>query len=159
MCCPSWLPPMMRLDGDWERQILVNLYRVFTNDFKVNVCYFNHLRVIYDTHKKESNLEEGFWHLITRDDKTLGGRITDFPRAERLPWCKPTIEHATNDVEILTWDYRESSKRINSYIWLINYDYVVIVQKRKKVAFLLTAYHVDGNSTKKSLRRKYSQRI
>jgi hypothetical protein len=105
--------------------------------------------------------EEGFWHLITRDDRVVGERLLDPRRAERLPWCGPTISHP-NDVSVRVWDYKEGGGRIRTYLWLEILDYVIILEKRRQrggeIAFLITAYHVDGESQRRNLNRKFANR-
>jgi len=64
---------------------------------------------------------------------------------------------------VKVWDYREAKGRIRTYLWLESFDYVVILEKRKQrigmVAFLITAFYVEGESRKRSLTSKYSKRI
>jgi len=76
----------------------------------------------------------------------------------KIPWCRPTIEH-TSDPEVRGWDYLESNGRTNTYIWLIKYDYLIILQRSKKIFWLVTAYWVDGAGTKRSLQKKYQKRV
>ena len=42
--------------------------------------------------------------------------------------------------------------------WLEEADYVVILQRRGRAYFLITAYHVDGDSTRRRLKAKYEGR-
>ena len=48
---------------------------------------------------------------------------------------------------------------MRTYVWLEDWDYVVILEKRKhrigKIAFLITAFHVEGKSRRINLERKY----
>jgi hypothetical protein len=48
------------------------------------------------------------------------------------------------------------------YLWYEDGDYVVIleekVMRRGRVYFLTTAYHVDGNSQRRSLNQKYEKK-
>lgn len=153
---PSWLPAMIETDGDWEK-VLVRLYHLFEKDFHRDGCSFNEFPIIWDKRKIDSPYEEGFWHLISKVDNASGDRLIDFPRAKKLSWCKPCITNH-QDTTIKVWDIREKG-RIKVYIWLEKWDYVVILQKRRKVAFLVTAFHIFGDSTRKKLRKKFRQRI
>ena len=89
------------------------------------------------------------------------GRIPDYERAKRLPWTKPTIENHSNPV-IKSWDYGEGNGRIRIYLWLENYDYVVILERnrgrRKHLLILITAFYVEEYK-KKDLQRRYEKRI
>jgi hypothetical protein len=106
--------------------------------------------------------EEGFLHLVTRKDQRTGDRIFDPRRAERLPWCGPTITNC-QDPCVKMWDYQEGDRRVNTYIWLEEFDYVVLLRRqsmrKRDVAFLLTAYHIDGPSVRRSFARKYQLRM
>jgi hypothetical protein len=158
---PAWLPNIVSVNGEWQA-VLRKLYAIFENDFVKTGCHFTGMPVWWDRRKLAGDIyEEGFWHLITKEDKSANDRLLDPRRAERLPWCKPTIENC-HDGEVKVWDYRESKREIRTYVWLENWDYVVILRKRPQqkgtIAFLLTAFHVDHESTRKGLRRKYANR-
>jgi hypothetical protein len=161
MMKPDWLPDMVSVNSDWN-SILVALYAIFTTDFKQGDCRFQGRPVEWDKRVLANDqYEEGFWHLITKTDQRTGDRLFDPRRAERLPWCAPTINHSPH-ASIKIWEYQEAGNRLSKYVWLENWDYVVILAKRKRPAgdsyYLVTAFHVDGDSTRRNLRRKYSQR-
>lgn len=158
----DWLPPMLELSGTWD-EIVNNLYTIFEQDFKQGKPRFQHYLVWWDKRiLSGQHYEEGFWHLISRDDKNSGERNPDFRRAERLPWCAPVIINSENSA-IRLWDYREGRGQIRTYIWLENCDYCVILEKLKKyrqaAAMLVTAFHVDGPSQRRSLRTKLGKAI
>lgn len=156
---PEWLPPMVSVDGVWEK-VLNNLYSIFENDFKKKQPLLDGKRVWWDRRILEGDKEEVFWHLITRTDKQHGDRLLDSRRAERLPWCAPTINNA-QDVSVKFWLYREGNGRLRAYVWLEDWDYVIILEKRQLrvgyVFFLITAYHIDGENQKRYLRGKYAK--
>jgi hypothetical protein len=103
--------------------------------------------------------EEGFWHLISRTDPLSKERIADYRRAERLCWCRPVIEHSDDPV-IRCWDSNAEGKRVRSYLWLEPEDYVVVLEQRAvDTVFLITAYHLDGESSRRKLRRSYENRL
>lgn len=105
--------------------------------------------------------EEGFWHLISREEARTGERRFDPRRAERLPWCGPVISNA-DDPAVLVWDFVEGHGRLRTYLWLEHLDYLVILESKQMrigmVMFLVTAHHVDNKATRRSLRRKYAGR-
>ncbi len=159
---PDWLPDLISTDGNWKEEILPNLYNIFRKDFIYGRPKLDDKKVYWNkTKDKDNKYENGFWHLITIDNSNSNERIFDPRRAERLPWCAPSIKHFNNDI-IKYWEYKESANRINIYLWLENLDYVIIFEKRNikgdNIAFMLTAYYV-GSSTKKKLRRKYNERL
>jgi hypothetical protein len=160
---PDWLPDIVSVSGEWEK-VLSRLYRIFDRDFRQTGCSFEGIPVWWDQRKlDDSPYEEGFWHLITKFDHDRRERLLDPRRAERLPWCRPTITNC-GDPEVKVWDYEEARRKMRTYVWLENWDYVVVLEKRKlrggrASAFLITAFHVGGNSTRRTLQRKYENRM
>ena len=147
------------MNGEWE-EVLRRLYQIFDQDFRKSGCAFEERQVFWDKRVAEGKYEEGFWHLITKTDRQTGERLFEPRRAERLPWCKPTLTNP-RDSAVKVWDYREGKTR--TYVWLEHWNYVIILEKRKhrigEIAFLITAFFVDGDSSRRSLRRKYKARL
>ncbi|MBW1668869.1 MAG: hypothetical protein JRJ66_12610 [Deltaproteobacteria bacterium] len=156
---PVWLPAMVQTNGEWQH-VLRRLYQIFENDFKNNRCLFRGSEIWWDKRILEGDdFEEGFWHLITKGGEQ---RLFDPRRAERLPWCSAIINNA-NDGSVKVWDYKEKRGAIRTYLWLEDWDYAIILEKKQVgqriVFFVITAFHVDGESRRRSLRVKYSKRI
>lgn len=103
--------------------------------------------------------EEGFWHVVSRDDDKTGERLIDYPRAKRLPWAKPLMESPERP-ETKVWQYQEgrSDKGLRTYIWLEEYNYAIILQKKKSVFYWVTAFYVDSWK-KANLRRKLGGKV
>jgi hypothetical protein len=158
---PDFLPSILNLSGSWEH-ILNLLYSVFTKDFKDESVYHYSIRVIYnnkilpDGHGKE----EGFWHVISKVDMETKERIIDFRRAERLPWARPIMESPKRaEIKLFDYDHGLTRKSIRRYIWLEEYDYVVILQRKRNVYFWVTAYYVDSKGRRVDLNRRYKKRL
>ena len=158
---PSWLPDVISVDGNWE-SVLKKLYLVFQQDFIDKQRYYDGREVWWDRRKLDGQYDEGFWHFISRKDYSTGDRFPDFRRAERLPWCGPTIDNSTAS-DVTSWDYEEGSRKVRTYLWLEKWDYVIVLEKKsmhsENIAFLVTAFYVSGDSTRKKLSRKYKQRM
>jgi hypothetical protein len=154
---------MVSVDGRWD-DVLKRLYVIFEQDIKNGNPRLDGCMVWHDKRKKDGNrYEEGFWHLIERRNSQADERQFDPRRSERLPWCKPTIENSS-DGEALMWEFEEDNGQVKTYIWLLNFDYVVILARRPTNKFgdvynLITAYHVDGDSTRRKFNRKYESRV
>ena len=159
MTLPDWLPPTLDLDGDWE-DCLGQLYAVFTRDFKSGTLRVAGTPVWHDR-RLVDGYEVCFWHLVTRDDTHAGARRPDFLRAERLPWCAAILAHA-DDPAVKFWRYREGDGRVRTYVWLESGDYVVVLEAKQKriglIAYMITAYHIDGPSRRRNLQRRYESR-
>lgn len=161
MCdTPSFLPPMLNLDGTWE-EILGRLYSVFSRDFKQTATCHNGLRVFYNRTIKldGSGKEEGFWHVVSKEAGNNGVRNFDHSRAKRLPWAKPLIE-TSGRTDVKIWQYNEGTmdKGVRTYIWLEDFDYVLILARKKEIFYWITAFYVESWK-KSSLQRKYEKRV
>jgi hypothetical protein len=162
MKLPDWLPEIVAIDGAWEVVISI-LYHIFESDFMVTKRRFQGLPVWWDRKCLEGECyEEGFWHLITKVDGKTGERLFQPRRAERLPWCGPTITNSTHEA-VKVWDYMEGKRgRLRTYVWLENLDYVVILERQKtrkgQIAHLVTAFYVEGSSGRRNLGKKYENR-
>lgn len=154
---PAWLPPMFPVDP-WTADTFEHLYRLFRNDFVASRPRYRG-REIWFFPGVEDGREKIFWHLTHREDSETGVRLPDFRRAERLPWARPIIEYAGNP-EILTWDYREGNGDIHTYVWLKDFDYLIIMKKYNDGGRrLITAYWIEYSNKKQKLEKKFRRRI
>jgi len=152
---------MISTDGEWN-DVLKRIYGIFVSDFKKDKPELNGLQIWWDRRILKNDIyEEGFWHLITRIDNKIKDRLFDPERAKRLPWCNPIIVNFQDEM-VKFWDYKESDGRLRTYLWLEDFDYAVVLEKRAQrfgnVYFLITAFYVDGSSKRKNLRKKYEKR-
>jgi hypothetical protein len=172
---PDWLPELAPVNP-WTDATYEMLYGIFCRDirdhdlryFGNNVWFFREL---------EDGKEKIFWHLTTREIKrkriprrkrkfySVGQiyiepeRLPDLRRCERLPWVKPLVEHPT-DPEVLAWDYEEGDRTIKTYVWVRNYDFVVIMKKYPDgQRRLITSFYVDEEYKPEDFERKYANRI
>jgi hypothetical protein len=93
-------------------------------------------------------------------ESTSRQREIDYRRAERLPWARPLMEGPPRS-EILVFDHSEGpkDKGARRYIWLEQYDYVLILQKKKKAFFWVTAFYIDSEWKRKDLRNKFTEKL
>jgi len=166
---PDWLPALEPVTGEIAA-VIGRLYAIFHRDVTLGHLLLRQSEIWWDRRPTEVfgfTFEEGFWHVVSRDYFvwTPAGRERkrdfDSPRAERLPWFAPTIGHVgVTDVTI--WDYLEADRKVSTYIWLKDWDYLILLRKRPQrrgdVYFLITAYHVDGPASRAKLQRKYEKR-
>jgi hypothetical protein len=149
----SFLPATIRFAGDWDAFVAL-AYGVFKVDFLDSPPRFHSRPVSVNRSKKDgSQMEEGFWHLITREDKKLNERLPDFPRAERITWVRPLIEnHSTSGMDC--WRYLEGSGRVRYYLYAKAMDYLVILEESPKSFFLVTGFYVDSDWKRRELENK-----
>jgi hypothetical protein len=158
---PAWLPEKVVICGTWN-EICSMLYDIFKHDFIENHPIMRNVPVWHDKRKDaEGKYEEVFWHLTHRKNHSTGEREFDVARSRKLPWCSPVLNNS-DDSSVCVWDYVDG-RRVRTYLWLHDLDYVVIVEKRMvrsaQIAWLVTAYHVDGDRTRRGLTRKYEKRV
>jgi len=177
MCAdPQWLPDMAAVDP-WQHggqgDTYAMLYGIFQRDLVQS-------QLRYDGHEvwHFPEMEDGkvklFWHLTSRDQvikhvprhkqKYAAAiqqpeRLPDLRRSERLPWVRPIIENTT-DPEVAAWDYLEGDGNTKTYVWLKDYDFVVIMKRypdgRRR---LITSFYVDSAYKQKDLERKHANRV
>ncbi|MCK4624137.1 MAG: hypothetical protein KAV00_02415 [Phycisphaerae bacterium] len=86
-------------------------------------------------------------------------RYPDLRRSERLTWVRPLIENP-DKIEVLAWDYEEGDGKIRTYVWLEDFDFVVIMKKypdgRRR---LITSFFVDNDYKRRDFERKHMDRI
>ena len=149
----AFLPETIRFSGDWNAFVAL-IYGVFKQDFLDSSPRFHSRPVSVNRNKKDgSPMEEGFWHLITREDKKSKERLPDFTRAERITWVRPLIEnHSTSAMDC--WKYLEGSGRVRYYLYAKAVDYLVILEESPKSFFLVTGFYVDSDRKRKELENK-----
>lgn len=161
MSRPLWLPDTVEVGGNFS-EVLDRLYDIFTRDFKISKLTYNGIPVNWNHRKANQGFEEAFWHLITKIDNRTQYRLFDPKRAERLPWCAPVIQNASDHV-VKSWRYREGTGKIRNYLWLNSFDYVVILEEKRTPNcfryFLVTAFCVDRQAKKKDLESRYNKRL
>lgn len=155
---PSWLPPIFEM-SPWSETLMESLYALFKRDFIDNQAYFAGNPVWFFP-QKDRGKEEIFWHLIEREDPPRSGnRFPDFRRSERLPWARSMLDNL-QEPEILHWDYEEGDRDVHTYVWLKDYDYLIVMKKYKNgQRRLITAHYLDYSNKRSKLMKKYERRI
>ncbi len=171
----NWLPELTTV-SPWTDATYEILYEIFCRDIRDhNLRYTGHSVWIFPN--IEDRKELIFWHLTTRNVKPKmiprrkrkfypesqtdikPERLPDLRRCERLVWVKPLIEHLS-EPEVLAWDYEEGDRTIKTYIWIKDYDFVVILKKYpNENRRLITSFYVDRPSKREDFKRKYAKRI
>jgi len=157
MSSPDWLPELFSVNP-WQHDTYENLYCLFEKDLKETQPIYDN-QVIWFFPEMEDGKEKIFWHLTSREDKEAGERLPDLRRSERLPWVRPILDNPEKP-EVTAWDHEEGNGTVKTYVWLENYNFVVIMKKypdgRRR---LITSFWVEYENTKNSLRKKFDRRI
>lgn len=157
MTKPDWMPEMFSANP-WTVDTYDLLYKVFQKDFiESKPCYRSY--TVWFFPEKEDGKEVVFWHLTSRKDNNTGERLPDLRRSERLPWARPMIDNPDKP-EVLDWDYEEDDGTVKTYVWLKDYDYLVILKKyRNGDRRLITSFWIEYQNFRDKLVMKYEQRI
>ena len=170
---PEWLPDAIPFTGDWHA-FVAGLYAIFTRDFKGQWPRFRACPVWHDRRllPDGDGKEEGFWHLITRDQSVWNTklrrnekeRLPELARAEKLPWARPIIDHES-DPAVQVWDFDEATQRglkVRTYVWLKDWDFVVILERQAKekgdVFLLITSFQLDHEGKRRDMESRYDRR-
>jgi hypothetical protein len=158
MCNIEWLPELVLLEdyyGDWNFYLNA-LYNYFCQDFVRSKPIFMGVRLGLKRHPVLQGKEATFWHMIS-EGRVEEERIPDFRRCERIRWPRPIIEYSPND-NIKIWENRRGSET-RILLWLEEYDYLVILAKRKNFILPWTAYHIEYKSQRQKYQKEYEKYI
>lgn len=163
MDLPSLMIPYSKFSGSWE-SFIEELYKVFERDFITDMPIFKGHQVDFgDKRKLESNKEETFWHLTSRDYKILvkgamiKDRKPDFYRAERIAWIREIIENS-GEPSILVWVDPETYKTPRYHLWY-NQEFMVVMNDldRFKRYVLITSFCTKSAGEKSHYMGEYAR--
>ena len=154
---PDWLPPMLSVNP-WRHDTFEIIYSVFEHDFKETQPAYKG-KIVWFFPEVDAGRESIFWHLTHRNDEKTNERLPDMRRCERFPWVRAIIDNS-EEAEVLDWDYREGDGSIKTYLWLRDFDFLVILKKYPDgKRRLITSYHIDFPHKRRKLEKKYRKRI
>jgi hypothetical protein len=167
---PNWLPPEIEEVDSWDSGTYDVLYDVFCSSLKGKLLFMG--KRVWFFPEKEDGRELIFWHLTSRDEyETVydhrgrsrkiksGGRLTDFPRCRRLRWIRAILERCPCD-EVLQWEHKDGDGNLQTYVWLKDHDFVVILKNYDDGTYRLkTSYHLDGTQSRKNMKDKYENSL
>ena len=152
---PRWLPPMAEVNP-WTAGTFDLLYAIFQRDFKDSQPFYK-CHPVWFFPETEEGKEVIFWHMTSEKNKATGERIPDLRRSERLPWPRPMIDFSQQP-EVLAFDYLESDGDTNTYVWLKDHDFVVLMKRyRDGRRRLLTSFYINYPNYRGKLLRKYAR--
>jgi hypothetical protein len=148
---PNWLPSLKIYNGDWGTYV-DEIYPVFKKDFVDSQPLYSGKPVFIIREPLLGGKEHSFWHVTSKGEDE-SSRIPDFRRCERIGWIRPVIDNA-NDPCLKCWDELRGGK-LRAHLWLESQEFLVVLEKRPKWFFLVTAFHVPGEHA----RIKYQKRF
>ncbi len=113
----------------------------------------------------EDNKVQGFFHVISEKDKTLGLRLYKEDRIKYVPYiaeiiknynkCKTCSNKTCLKIKIWSAPYKGKIERIKLYYEQDNY--IVILEKRSNYYQLVSAYVVDRKDRKEDILKEYNK--
>ena len=148
-----WLSPLVLLEdfgGSWDRYE-DHVYALFYRDF-VEAGPVYEERSVRITRQLVKGKERTFWHCIQEGD-IEEARTPDLRRCERICWVREVIENAA-DPAVRKWCNRRKG-RTRQLLWLEDAEFLVVLEDRRTLWLLWTAYCTTYPHTKRKLRREY----
>ncbi len=140
-----------------DKEYLDVVYSFFKIDFVDNRPIFNGVRLGLKKHPQEDGKEATFWHFITTGNVEKN-RYPDIPRCERIRWPKPIIDKSSSK-NIRVWENKRNTKKgIQERICICygDWEYLVILTKRKDYLLPWTAYPIQYDKDKRKLENEYN---
>jgi len=151
---PSWLPPLIKFnDYDGWDDYLLAIHEVFRRDFIQSKPVFDGLSVFIRHEPKFKDKEYTFWH-VTSEGESEEDRIPDLRRCERIGWIRAIIDNA-NCEEVKVWE-QVKKRRLRVYLWLHQFDYLIVLTKATEFYFLVTAFQIQSGRKRENLQRDYN---
>lgn len=164
-----WLPDIIPCNSyDDYNSYLEVIYQIFRSDFiDSSPTYKNAIVEVNRKIDKDFKKEESFVHVITRNyedgQHNLSDREHDVSRTNRVPWIRPFITKCDACRKcniycdgIKVWEKRKG-KRIRTLFLLEEERYLVVIEKRGRWYFLVTAYYIDYNHYLDDLIEEYGR--
>lgn len=142
-------------EGDWKLY-LDAIYKCFCDDFIKQKVEYEGTKISLKKHPLLNGKEATFWHLISSGE-TETNRLPDLRRCERIKWSKAIIDNNGNN-SIRIWEnIRKGKNRV--CLCFGDWEYVVILDKRKGYILLWTAYLITQRHTKLRMKKEYEKYI
>jgi hypothetical protein len=158
---PQWLPALVPV-SPWSASTYDELYAVFCHMFNNGPVSYRGHRVVIPRQQTDGK-EDIFWHITSRkfDRRRSDERHPDTLRSERLSWLRSVIERCPCPSDhVFDWDYEEGDGTIKTYIWLQDWDFLVILKKfLDGNRLLITSFHVDNAARHNEVLKKWENRL
>ena len=157
---PDWLSPPLEISGANIEETYQKLYEVYLKIVsELDTIVVDGKHVVFDRNPDAvmPQFEGAFMHFVTRGAGSV--RVYDEARASKIHWIVPLLKHYEDEDVKSFWC---QGPKVNTlYIWLEEYNYVLILKDMKSAKFsetrmVVTAFSVDSDY-RKSLRKKYQR--
>lgn len=136
-------PELIPFTGDWACYEDL-IYEAFLDSFVYKNIRFRELPVKAQFRPETRGKGFSFWHVISeapeRGNRNEDERVPDFRRCERIRWIAWSIEQASNGAPGFSWWENRRGSETRVVIWAEQWDFAVILAKRRDYYVLKTAY-------------------
>jgi hypothetical protein len=142
--------------NNWDVYLEV-IYDHFKIDFVDSKPVYEGIRLGLKKHPQTDGKEATFWHLVTKG-LIEANRKPEIPRCERIRWPRPLIENSKHPTVRVWENTRKTKSGIQQRICICygNWEYLVVLTKRKNFILPWTAYPIGYNSDKRKLEKDYN---
>jgi len=150
-------PNLLLFDGDWPTYE-ERIYKAFMDSFVHANIRFHGWPVKSRYEPATRGKGFSFWHLISESQRPgdqESDRTPDLRRCERIEWVAWAISAIERGVPNIKWWENKRRRRTSIVIWLEEYDYAVILAKRRKYYLLKTAYADIKPHRRKTFQREF----
>jgi len=147
------------------------LQRVFDRDIANNFIFLFREKIIRPLKKEgEIDMDTLFSHLTEKSEEIIdenGEKVKkrglfDLDRSKRLHWIWHHLQEKKVDLKIFSIYERKDGKNVlHTYIFDEDEDYIVILEAQRSLQdyYLLSAYYLNEDWAKKSMRKKWKRRL
>lgn len=136
-------PELLPIEGDWQ-SYEETIYEAFLESFVRPDVTFRGSNVTAPYRPESRGKHFSFWHVISEaphpGNRNEDERIPDLRRCERIRWITWAIENADSGKEGISWWENQRGRDTNVVIWAEQWDFAVILGKRRDYYVLKTAY-------------------
>ncbi len=127
------------------------LYELYKEDFIDNPFQIDGKQIKIISKKSKipgySNYDETFVHLITREIRSVGLRIFEQKRANRIHWIKEILVNHPSD-GIRYFKKRNEEGICQEFFWCYYNDFLVILKPIGASLLIVTGFSIDGMEEK-----------
>jgi len=168
MICPIDFQIIDKKNNEELKAYHDRAYEIFRDTLIMQEIKFNDMPVKVREMPMEDNKVQGFFHIISEENKRNKIRLYKDERVKYIPFiakmitefhkCQNCTENCSK-IKVWTAPYLGKESVLRTKIFFEEYDYIVILEKRKTYYQLVTAYVVDRKDRREDLLKEYQKCI
>lgn len=161
-----WLPKKLSIyDFSSETELIDYAYDLYCKDFIDSHPIYSNEPVKSKRYVAKFGKDHSFFHCIEEKIPNMptseSNRRVKIELCERIVWARPTIEHCISDQDVFVWEetFHKHGTKLRTHIFLVNENYMVVLEKRTGYYYLWTTFLVDSSRRKQQIFRRYQKSI